>query len=460
MKNDSNDTALLMSGIDAFNAPPLSPPPSTLTNMHPGLGGIDYIHALLNATCKTLVVIDGAVNDQDLVKRVLGARTLPSPVMCVSVSSSRTLLDTCRRHGNLAFFGLPESHVRALRDGTRPTIQKVLIAHEDKTTTANNTIQIRQGHPGDEFIAHCMMTRGNTPIESVQTLWRSVTSTQGKARMECNVSSFVKDNTNNPTLLLAIVASESRKSNWHTALAIAACMANVVTSTHNVHPPILFTNHGDSYKDMLDMVHPGLSKCMLVFPLEDEDGVPLDEHNFSLHRYNHALMSVGWWKKLDGLGVTHAMMVQDDGVLARPCDVMKEFGSKYDYIGAPWIGGEAHMKHVYGLSPPKMGGNGGFSLRNVKAMMHACEAGLALRKTRYIGIPEDVFFSKILSESDSSFDRLPTNEEASTFSSEFAISSLTPPSFGFHKVWAYNTQEDVKKYFDACCAAAASSLDG
>lgn len=434
------DQTLLLAGIDDFNAPKrLQHSPQ----MHPGLTGIAYISALLKATCKTLVVVGETLTDLKLVRRTLMA-VKNRAIMCVSVSSDERQQRTCKLHANMTFFGVSTAGLREILRNAPDSVDVIRIVGvkhiiHDHT---RSYMTIKQGDTASEFIANCMVCRDQIPVTCIQTLWKAVTCLKGKARMTSNSSAATRRNPKSASL--AIVCIESRPMNWSTALSLAACMANlVVDDAQPLHPPILFTNYERQYREMLNMIDTNLASCVVVLPLEDADGIPLDENNFSLHRYSHMLMTEAWWKRVLDRGVSHALMIQDDGTLARPCDVMREFGNDHDYVGAPWIGNENYMQMVFGMVPDgsgRTGGNGGFSLRNVRAMTDACAKGSDLRS--FMGVPEDVFFGKMVD-----VDRLPTVEVASKFSSEFAIST-NPPSYGFHKIWAYNGPEDVTKYFE------------
>jgi hypothetical protein len=77
-------------------------------------------------------------------------------------------------------------------------------------------------------------------------------------------------------------------------------------------------------------------------------------------------------------------------------------------------------------------------------MIDACHRGSVQRSVDVIGVPEDVFFSKLVPVK-----RLPTSQVAKSFSSEFRLCT-TPPSYGFHKIWAYHHGEAVDRYFKQC----------
>jgi hypothetical protein len=93
-----------------------------------------------------------------------------------------------------------------------------------------------------------------------------------------------------------------------------------------------------------------------------------------------------------------------------------------------------------------MVGNGGFSLRNVDAMIRICEEFEDKKlQTFYHNVnraPEDIFFVKYLTQTGGKF---PSKEEASYFSMEQIIN---PQCIGFHKFWNYHPYSEVKQLFD------------
>lgn len=90
----------------------------------------------------------------------------------------------------------------------------------------------------------------------------------------------------------------------------------------------------------------------------------------------------------------HALIIQYDGFILNPEAWTDEF-LEYDYIGAPWLSGDAEYDSRYGTHPHLKGrwvvGNGGFSLRS-KQLLGAC-AELAGGDVITEYHPEDVVLS-------------------------------------------------------------------
>lgn len=168
----------------------------------------------------------------------------------------------------------------------------------------------------------------------------------------------------------------------------------------------------------------------------------LDEFNkkFNINIYNNILMDKNFWKKLEHYN--RCLIIQDDGVL-----IKKGIESflKYDYIGAPWldVNENANIKKFN----EKLIGNGGFSLRNPKIMIEIIKTFSLQRNELFLNnlikIPEDVYFSKYINKIN--FTTLPSIKIASDFSSE---QILNKNSIGFHKIWNYHSNSEIKKYFN------------
>ena len=112
------------------------------------------------------------------------------------------------------------------------------------------------------------------------------------------------------------------------------------------------------------------------------------------------------------------------------------FLNDYDYVGAPWIYGEAN-KQLLTMANPQLVGNGGFSLRNVKMHLEIARTTSAAKKLELFNhnlqpIPEDVFFAGQIYTRGG---RIHDHKNAQLFSSEEVVNL---DSIGFHKPWAYN----------------------
>ena len=121
----------------------------------------------------------------------------------------------------------------------------------------------------------------------------------------------------------------------------------------------------------------------------------------------------------------HALMFQTDTLLLKGGDAIDSF-LKYDYVGAPWANDGMCV-----VMPPNNRymqitvGNGGLSLRNVRAMM-----AIARRYPYKRGndAPEDLYFSYWLKVHEIDF-HLPTVSEASEFAMEHVYN---PNAAGMH----------------------------
>jgi len=79
------------------------------------------------------------------------------------------------------------------------------------------------------------------------------------------------------------------------------------------------------------------------------------DENHNSHSYSNRLITPELWENF--LNWSHVLVYQCDALILRK---IPELYFKYDYIGAPW-------------KKNNLGGNGGFSLRNVKSMIKVCE---------------------------------------------------------------------------------------
>lgn len=223
-----------------------------------------------------------------------------------------------------------------------------------------------------------------------------------------------------------IVMIDNRK-NMH------SCVSIMLTLVHVPWNVIIYTKDDDAvmyYKKHI----PGAT--VLTHPR-------FNTKHFDIDIYNDILQDPTLWQDLENRGYTHALIIQDDGMIVRPG--IERF-LKYDYVGAPWAD---DIRNVYIKEniTKDLVGNGGLSLRRISKMKYICyKHGTDAKQLFYRNMnrtPEDVFFIKhLVHMSDVT---LPTSLEASFFSSEQIINLQ---SIGFHKVWAYNMPDNVKRLFD------------
>ena len=184
-----------------------------------------------------------------------------------------------------------------------------------------------------------------------------------------------------------------------------------------------------------------------------DDAPFIQRSPFVVEDYNRLLKSPWVWKRLQDVGITTALLVQDDGFIVRP--PKGPFPGPlqaYSYVGAPWsaetmIGAHELAPRTRGL----MTGNGGLSLRHVPTMLRV----VANRASRLFCFgtqtePEDVFFAAGILELENDHSLPPPlplcpGHIARTFACEQVFDAQ---SLGFHKVWAYNDEFAVSRFFD------------
>ncbi len=167
----------------------------------------------------------------------------------------------------------------------------------------------------------------------------------------------------------------------------------------------------------------------------------LNVKKFTIDVYNDLLMSSQFWETMSTWD--KVLIIQDDGVLLQKG--VEKFLS-WDYIGAPWVDTQenAYIKqHVN----PELVGNGGLSLRSIRAMIDITTSCNDQKKQLFyhnlIRIPEDVYFVKQLVAQDY---KVAPHSVAAQFASE---QIMTPSCLGIHKCWAYVAPEKVQYYFNS-----------
>lgn len=160
------------------------------------------------------------------------------------------------------------------------------------------------------------------------------------------------------------------------------------------------------------------------------------ENNITLHQlenpinspkdYNNLLLSFDFWESLSKY--KSALIFQSDSFMLR--SGIERF-TKYDYIGAPWKWWKKVFKNT-----KRMGGNGGFSLRNITKMKEVISKHQGSKPP---AIPdyhnEDVFFSYHLYHDKEAV--LPSFREAMLFASE---TFLCRKSMAAHQAWRFFTR--------------------
>lgn len=164
---------------------------------------------------------------------------------------------------------------------------------------------------------------------------------------------------------------------------------------------------------------------------------------FHMTAYNDMMTRPDMWRLLmeDARVPEAVIIVQDDGCFIRrvPRDVVRNWVTTYEYIGAPWH--QNNARHLHDLVPGLVG-NGGISLRRVKTMLDMCEHPSAddVRNVLYedtFDMPEDVFFCHLMGVAR----RKVAPEQVAR---KFAMEQVrTEDAYALHKVWMYHASKTV-----------------
>jgi Protein of unknown function (DUF5672) len=170
---------------------------------------------------------------------------------------------------------------------------------------------------------------------------------------------------------------------------------------------------------------------------------PLD----SVGDYNAMLKKASFWRSL-GSSVVKALIFQSDSLMMGS-DI--ERFMKYDYIGAPWdVDHNVEVKRLFDTGELTRGvGNGGFSLRSVKAMIDILDAEVATGSLPHTSAePEDIFFARHLDKDPRYV--MPSRSIAYSFCREEMVMSLelsqiklpTRP-LALHGAWKYSSSNPI-----------------
>jgi hypothetical protein len=164
--------------------------------------------------------------------------------------------------------------------------------------------------------------------------------------------------------------------------------------------------------------------------------------HFNIDVYNQILKSPKFWKTLQDTGAEKVIIIQDDGILARPG--IEDLIPSWDYIGAPWadVPGNEYIRDNFN---PELVGNGGFSVRNIAKCRHITETyeneKYQLFFQNLVEIPEDVYFTMLMIKEKFS---IAPRDIAAQLSSEQVLDAR---SLGFHKPWAYSDRSALQRFF-------------
>jgi hypothetical protein len=213
-------------------------------------------------------------------------------------------------------------------------------------------------------------------------------------------------------------------------LSILAVLLTLCNLDRTKWTPVVYTKA--AHKDFYTKHIPGV--IIHTHPLLEVD-------NFDIETCNTLMKDALFWNNLEGYD--KCLIVQDDGMLIRKGLDDSEF-MDYDYVGAPWRECPENQE-VAELTKNGMVGNGGFCLRTVKACIDVTESSNSTKELlfnkRLQTIQEDVWFVKELAAKGY---KVCPSEKAKSFSVEQVYNLNT---FGFHKLWAYHTPEQVRNFF-------------
>ena len=171
----------------------------------------------------------------------------------------------------------------------------------------------------------------------------------------------------------------------------------------------------------------------------------LQETNPSVAAYNSLLKTPGFWQEL-GQHADRVLIFQTDSLLLGP-SIEPYLG--LDYVGAPWHTNNERWPLIEALVPPGVG-NGGLSLRSVKAMLDIVRHNASEPREQ-----EDLYFARNIYSRNAS--RLASRTLAYRFGQEVPCYDLDPlvhePPFSIHAAWYYmplrRTQHLLERAFAA-----------
>ena len=167
----------------------------------------------------------------------------------------------------------------------------------------------------------------------------------------------------------------------------------------------------------------------------------LDKIMFNIEVYNEIMKDNETWVKI-GNQYDYCLLIQDDSAIIKKGFENSEFVG-CDYVGSPWINHECN-KEIVDLCG-HLCGNGGFSYRKIDTMKRVTEKFKRFKNLLFNHnlqyIPEDVYFSRYVPKVGG---HIP-HHISTSFGSEQV---LTIGSYGFHKLWAYNSIDKVDEFFE------------
>ena len=213
---------------------------------------------------------------------------------------------------------------------------------------------------------------------------------------------------------------------------------SVIIALYNIRSPMtchLFTSK---------LALPYYAKYLSHLNVKILDYPALNTAHFDIDVYNTILKSTQFWKSLQATGAKKVVIIQDDGIMARPG--VEDLIEPWDYIGAPWADAPGN-EYIRDNITRDLVGNGGFSARDIAKCLYITEKYEEEKHQLFyqnlVEIPEDVYFVAGMKKEGY---KIAPREVASRFSSE---QTLDPRAIGFHKPWAYFDQATVKAFLAA-----------
>ena len=167
----------------------------------------------------------------------------------------------------------------------------------------------------------------------------------------------------------------------------------------------------------------------------------LPDKKFNVRKYSDLLKNADFWRTLEKEGYENCLIIQDDGLLARPG--AEVYAEKWAYTGAPWSM-DVSNSFMRGIVNDQFVGNGGISMRNCKKMADTCATHAKEAKQLFAHLPqelpEDVFFAKYIDKS-----QICPREHAAKFAVEQV---MRMDALGFHKPWPYHGTESLMQFFE------------
>jgi hypothetical protein len=210
---------------------------------------------------------------------------------------------------------------------------------------------------------------------------------------------------------------------------------SVIMALYNIRSPM--TCHLFTSKTAL----PYYAKYLSHLNVKILDYPALNTAHFDIDVYNSVLKSTQFWKTLQATGTKKIIIIQDDGIMARPG--VEDLIEPWDYIGAPWADAPGN-EYIRDKITRDLVGNGGFSARDIAKCLRITEKYEEEKRQLFyqniVEIPEDVYFVAGMKKEGY---KIAPRDVAARFSSE---QTLDPRAIGFHKPWAYFDQSTVKAF--------------